>query len=88
MATKGETMTRGKTAAIAASREATKAQTAPGEDYKKEQAAKREAGRTWGGGAGKGQLAAIKKDKRKKRIAKMKAFTAKLRSKRSPMKTF
>jgi len=87
----------GKTAAIAASRAATKAQTAPGTEYKAERAAKKaagggiSAGAIWGGGAARKAAAEEKKRKNKERLAKMKALTAEAKRKRqarSAMPTF
>lgn len=79
-------MGKGKTAAIQASRDRTKAQTAPGTDYKAEQAEKKSSG---GGGYYAGSSRAAKAEERKKkskeRIASIKAMTDRLRSSRKAM---
>jgi hypothetical protein len=67
----------GRTAAIQASRDRTKAQTKPGVDYKEAQ--KKKAAKGYGGGGGpKKDLVAAGKE----RIAKMQAMTAKMREQR------
>lgn len=83
-APKKKTFGPGKTAAIQASRERTKAQTAPGVDYKKDKAEKES--KSYGGYyGGAKESEADKKQKRKDRLAKMREMTAKIRSSRQAM---
>jgi len=84
-------ITQGRTAAIAASREATKAQTAPGTEYKAARAAGKAAGGGyWGGGAARAKEAKKKKEKEasEKRMGMIASMRERLKAGRSKMPTF